>query len=134
MTAGAPAAPVRDTVRIAALGDVHYGTGSQGALQPLFAEIGQRADVLLLCGDVTNHGLPEEAARQASLEGGPSRPQVPERGPAWFRKMDRNRDGDVSRREWLGTAEQFRAIDRDGDGLISLEEAVRFDRRRGSSR
>jgi Icc-related predicted phosphoesterase len=61
MPAGAPAAPARDTVRIAALGDVHYGTSSQGALQPLFAEIGQRADVLLLCGDVTNHGLPDEA-------------------------------------------------------------------------
>jgi Icc-related predicted phosphoesterase len=54
-------APPRDVLRIAALGDVHYGTGSQGAMQPLFAEIGQRADVLLLCGDVTNHGLPDEA-------------------------------------------------------------------------
>jgi Icc-related predicted phosphoesterase len=58
MAAGAPG---RDTVRIAALGDVHYGTSSQGSLQPLFAEIGQKADVLLLCGDVTNHGLPDEA-------------------------------------------------------------------------
>jgi Icc-related predicted phosphoesterase len=43
------------------MGDVHYGTASQGSMQPLFAEIGQRADVLVLCGDVTNHGLPEEA-------------------------------------------------------------------------
>jgi Icc-related predicted phosphoesterase len=57
---GGPA-PARDSLRIAALGDVHYGTGSQGAMQPLFAEIGQRADVLLLCGDFTNHGLPDEA-------------------------------------------------------------------------
>jgi Icc-related predicted phosphoesterase len=55
---GAPA-PV--PLRIAALGDLHYGTGSQGTMQPLFAEIGQQADVLLLCGDVTNHGLPDEA-------------------------------------------------------------------------
>jgi Ca2+-binding EF-hand superfamily protein len=80
------------------------------------------------------HGLPEEAFRQTSFEGGPSRPTLPERGPAWFRKMDRNRDGDVSRKEWLGTIEQFRMIDRDGDGLISLEEAEHFDRRRGSTR
>jgi Ca2+-binding EF-hand superfamily protein len=48
-------------------------------------------------------------------------------GPAWFRKMDRNRDGDVSRREWLGSEELFRRIDTDGDGLISAEEAERYD-------
>jgi Ca2+-binding EF-hand superfamily protein len=48
-------------------------------------------------------------------------------GPLWFRKMDRNRDGDVSRREFLGTDEQFRLIDKDGDGLISAKEAQEFD-------
>jgi Ca2+-binding EF-hand superfamily protein len=48
-------------------------------------------------------------------------------GPLWFRKMDRNRDGDVSRKEFLGTDEQFRQIDADGDGLISAAEADRFD-------
>ena len=37
--------------------------------------------------------------------------------------MDRNGDGDVSRREFLGTDEEFRRLDRDGDGLISAEEA-----------
>jgi hypothetical protein len=41
--------------------------------------------------------------------------------------MDRNADGDVSRREFLGTDEQFRAIDTDGDGLISVEEAERYE-------
>jgi Ca2+-binding EF-hand superfamily protein len=51
-------------------------------------------------------------------------------GPLWFQKMDRNRDGDVSRREFLGTDEQFRLIDTDGDGLISVEEALAFDRAR----
>jgi Ca2+-binding EF-hand superfamily protein len=50
------------------------------------------------------------------------------RGPLWFRKMDRNGDGDVSASEFLGTPEQFRRIDTDGDGLIDLEEAERADR------
>ncbi len=52
---------------------------------------------------------------------------APARGPVWFRKMDRNRDGDVSRREFLGTDEEFRKIDTDGDGLISLDEAEKAD-------
>jgi Ca2+-binding EF-hand superfamily protein len=51
------------------------------------------------------------------------------RGPAWFVKMDRNGDGDVSRKEFLGTDEQFKEIDTDGDGLISLEEAEAYDKK-----
>jgi hypothetical protein len=44
-------------------------------------------------------------------------------GPLWFQKMDRNRDGDVSPREFLGSDGQFRQLDADGDGLISAAEA-----------
>jgi len=50
----------------------------------------------------------------------PSRVAV---GPPWFRKMDRNRDGDVSRREFLGTLDQFDRLDRDHDGLLAPAEA-----------
>ncbi len=64
----------------------------------------------------------------ANMAGGPApRRATPARGPVWFRKMDRNGDGDVSRREFLGTDEEFRKIDTDGDGLISLEEAEKAD-------
>jgi hypothetical protein len=44
-------------------------------------------------------------------------------GPAWFRAMDRNGDGYVSPREFLGAPRQFRKLDADGDGLISPDEA-----------
>jgi Ca2+-binding EF-hand superfamily protein len=44
-------------------------------------------------------------------------------GPEWFERMDRNRDGDVSRREFLGSRAQFRQFDTDRDGLIDPREA-----------
>jgi Icc-related predicted phosphoesterase len=51
----------RDTLRIAAVADIHVKKSSQGALQPLFAEATEAADVLLLCGDLTDYGTVEEA-------------------------------------------------------------------------
>jgi Icc-related predicted phosphoesterase len=52
----------RTTVRIGAVGDLHYGRGSQGTLVPLFEQIDEHeVDVLLLLGDLTDYGLPEEA-------------------------------------------------------------------------
>jgi Icc-related predicted phosphoesterase len=53
--------PTRDTVRIAAVSDMHYGKQSQGNLQSLFSQIAERADVLVMPGDLTDYGLPEEA-------------------------------------------------------------------------
>jgi Icc-related predicted phosphoesterase len=53
---------VKDIVRIAAIGDLHYSrTAVQGSLQPLFAQITESADVLVLVGDLTDYGLAEEA-------------------------------------------------------------------------
>jgi Ca2+-binding EF-hand superfamily protein len=49
--------------------------------------------------------------------------------PLWFGKMDRNQDGDISPREFLGSDEDFRKLDADGDGLISLTEARQFEER-----
>ncbi len=48
-------------VRLAAVGDLHCTKESAGLLRPMFAQIDGRADVLLLCGDLTDYGLPEEA-------------------------------------------------------------------------
>lgn len=49
------------TLRIAAVGDLHCSKTSQGALQAIFAAASEMADVLLVCGDLTDYGHPEEA-------------------------------------------------------------------------
>lgn len=51
----------RHVVRIAAVSDLHCSRTSQGVLQPLFTEISARADVVLLAGDLTDYGHPDEA-------------------------------------------------------------------------
>jgi Icc-related predicted phosphoesterase len=48
-------------VRVAAIGDLHCSRASQGRVAPLVAHLGDRADALVLAGDLTDHGLPEEA-------------------------------------------------------------------------
>jgi Icc-related predicted phosphoesterase len=53
--------PTQGIVRVAAVGDLHCTRTSQGALQALFAQLPPKADILLLCGDLTDAGLPEEA-------------------------------------------------------------------------
>lgn len=45
-------------------------------------------------------------------------------GPEWFRAMDRNGDGDISRKEFVAPDAEFRKLDADGDGMISLDEAA----------
>lgn len=54
--------PSKVTVRIAALGDLHFGRSTApGSLQSLFTQINDSADILALCGDLTDYGLVDEA-------------------------------------------------------------------------
>ncbi|MFF9912700.1 metallophosphoesterase [Streptomyces sp. NPDC013457] len=48
-------------VRVAAVGDIHLGPDSRGLLRPSFATLPDRADLLLLAGDLTRHGTVAEA-------------------------------------------------------------------------
>lgn len=48
-------------VRVAAMSDVHVGKESAGALQAVFEAASDEADVIVLAGDLTDYGLPEEA-------------------------------------------------------------------------
>jgi hypothetical protein len=47
--------------------------------------------------------------------------------PDWFVSMDKNGDRDLARGEFLGTTEQFRQFDTDGDGLLSVAEALKLN-------
>jgi Icc-related predicted phosphoesterase len=68
----------KNFVRLAAVGDLHYGKGSRGQLQPLFSAVTRaEADVLLLLGDLTDYGLADEAAELArELTGGIKIPMI----------------------------------------------------------
>lgn len=54
-------AGARKPMRIAAIGDLHCTKDSAGLLKPVFQQVEGRADVLLLCGDLTDYGMAEEA-------------------------------------------------------------------------
>ena len=43
------------------MSDIHVGKTAQGGLAPIFAQVSERSDVLVMCGDLTDYGLPEEA-------------------------------------------------------------------------
>jgi Icc-related predicted phosphoesterase len=52
--------------RIAAVGDLHVTIDNRTALASVFEGVDRDADALLLCGDLTDHGTPEEAEVLAS--------------------------------------------------------------------
>jgi len=49
-------------IRIAAAGDVHYGLDSAGLMAPHLERLPECADMLLLAGDLTQHGVADEGA------------------------------------------------------------------------
>src|SRR2546423_1340994 len=51
----------KDTIRIAAVADIHVKKTGQGSMHAIFERATSEADVLLLCGDLTDYGAIEEA-------------------------------------------------------------------------
>lgn len=47
-------------IRIAAVGDLHYDERSGTSFRDMFAKVNRRADILVICGDMTTHGKPEQ--------------------------------------------------------------------------
>lgn len=52
--------------RVAAVGDLHAGLDSVGTIAPTFEDVHERADCLLLAGDLTRRGTEEEARMLAT--------------------------------------------------------------------
>ncbi|HEV3303609.1 MAG TPA: hypothetical protein VG055_28415 [Planctomycetaceae bacterium] len=75
----------------------------------------------------TFHIGPQRAAqarnRRYSRMKSPQPAQPPSEGPVWFQKMDRDHDGEVSLREFLGPLSVFRRLDTNGDGRLDVHEA-----------
>jgi Icc-related predicted phosphoesterase len=60
----------KSSIRVAAIGDLHCAKTSSTSLQTIFGQVNELADVLLLCGDLTDYGSPDEA-RVLAKELGP---------------------------------------------------------------
>jgi len=63
-------------IHVAAVGDVHFGPDAAGTLRPHFEHLPERADVLLLAGDLTRVGAPDEARALADELDGVGLPVV----------------------------------------------------------
>jgi len=63
-------------IRVAAAGDLHFGADLRGTLRPHLESLLERADLLLLAGDLTRVGDPGEAAILAEELGDPPLPVV----------------------------------------------------------
>jgi len=63
-------------IRIAAVGDVHVDKDVMGRYRPALEDLPDRADALLIAGDLTRHGTPEEARCFAAEFGGLAVPVV----------------------------------------------------------
>lgn len=50
-----------ETLRIAAVGDIHFGEHDTGRYQEQFKMISEDADVFVICGDLTQNGSAKEA-------------------------------------------------------------------------
>jgi uncharacterized protein len=57
-----PSADAGGTIRLAAAGDIHVLEGTESRVRASFAELREKADLVLLAGDLTTCGAPNEAA------------------------------------------------------------------------
>lgn len=52
---------MKDTIRIAAIGDLHYGHAGPSPVKGMLNRVAENADLLVVCGDLTDQGTEAEA-------------------------------------------------------------------------
>jgi Ca2+-binding EF-hand superfamily protein len=95
-----------------------WDRNGDGALE--IEEIPRRFQMIVQPGRAENFNLGIALPVALTLSEAPTPVEV---GPRWFQRQDRNADGDLSPREFLGPIELFQKLDTDADGLISIAEA-----------
>jgi Ca2+-binding EF-hand superfamily protein len=68
-------------------------------------------------------GVDERTDAETLVAHRATRSQANTSGPLWYRKMDRNNDGDISPQEFIGPLSAFQKLDTNGDSLVDREEA-----------
>jgi EF hand len=75
---------------------------------------------------------PEEEKRPVVYRVG----KLPKELPPWFAQLDEDKDGQVGLYEWKKAGRplnEFQAIDLNGDGFITVEEALRYGKAQGKN-
>ena len=94
-----------------------WDTDKDGAISE--SEIPQLFQVSFGPGQPQFRGVQIPGQRMRTSDDGPKTNAAPK----WFTRLDRNGDGELARREFPGTQEEFNRIDRNSDGVVDVAES-----------
>lgn len=100
---------------------IQVDSNGDGAIS--LSELSIRLDAAFKAGTPRVNGPFGQQLGQGMANANPAPVADANAPPTWFTKMDRNKDGDLSPKEFLARRALFDKIDKNRDGLISADEA-----------